>query len=167
MGGANSGKWTYSAYEKKVKKLAEENKDKIIFTGYIDNSEVYKYASIADIQCVPTLVEEAAGLVLLEAMAEGLPLIVTRSGGIMEYVDEDTALIIERENIVDNLKNAINYSKEHPEVRKKMSEKSKTQSMKYDESVYYKNFVESHYEESLDSVHEWGGCKYSSKDLGL
>ena len=142
MGGANSGKWTYSAYEKKVKKHAEENKDKIIFTGYIDNPEVYKYASIADIQCVPTLVEEAAGLVLLEAMAEGLPLIVTRSGGIMEYVDEDTALIIERENIVDNLKNAIYYSKEHPGVLKQMSEKSKTQSMKYDESFYYKNFVE-------------------------
>ena len=37
----------------------------------------------------------------------------------------------------------------------------------FDTAEHYKNFVESHYEESLDSVHEWGGCKYSSKDLGL
>lgn len=141
MGSANSGKWSFSSYERKVKKLSEQNKDRIIFTGYVDNSEVYKYASVADIQCVSTLVEEAAGLVLIEAMAEGLPLIVTKSGGVMEYVGKDTALIIERENIVKNLKRAICYMKEHPEVRKQMAENAKRQSIKYDEAIYYKNFL--------------------------
>ena len=57
MGSANSGKWTYSSYERKVKKLSEQNKERIIFTGYVDNAEVYKYASVADVQCVPTLIE--------------------------------------------------------------------------------------------------------------
>lgn len=142
VGSANFGKWAFSSYERKVKKLCEQNRDRIIFTGYVDNSEVYKYASLANVQCVPTLVEEAAGMVLLEAMAEGLPLIVTQSGGVMEYVDESTAWMIERENIVENLKEAICYLKEHPEVRKQMSEKSKIKSMQYDEEIYYKHFVE-------------------------
>lgn len=142
MGSSNSGKWAFSSYEKRVKKFSEQNKDQIIFTGYVDNSEVYKYASVADVQCVPTLVEEAAGLVLMEAMAEGLPLIVTKSGGVMEYVDKDTALIIERENIVKNLKRAICYMKEHPEIRMQMAKNAKRQSIKYDEAIYYKNFVE-------------------------
>ena len=69
-------------------------------------------------------------------------MIVTRSGGAVEYVDKDTAWLIERENIVENLKNAICYMKEHPKVRRQMVENAKIQSKKYDESIYYKNFVE-------------------------
>ena len=141
MGSANSGKWAFSPYEKKVKKFTKQNKARIIFTGYVDNSEVYKYAAVADIQCLPTLVAEAAPLVVLEAMAEGLPLIVTKSGGVIEYIDKSTTLIIEQENIIENLKRAIIYMKEHPEVRRQMSENARMQSKKYDEVIYYKNFV--------------------------
>lgn len=160
IGSANSGKWSFSSYERKVKKLSEQNKDRIIFTGYVDNLEVYKYASVADIQCVPTLVEEAAGLVLIEAMAEGLPLIVTKSGGVMEYVGKDTVLIIERENIVENLKRAIYYMKEHPEIRKQMAENAKIQSKQYDEAIYYKNFFEMIFGIMRKSGSEENRCNY-------
>ena len=142
IGSANFGKWAFSSYERKIKRLSRQNRDRIIFTGYVDNGEVYRYASAADVQCVPTLVEEAAGLVLLEAMAGGLPLIATKSGGVVEYVDSDTALLIERENLVENLKIAILYLKEHPDVRKHMSDRAKIQSKKFDEAVYYQNFAE-------------------------
>ena len=141
MGSANSGKWAFSPYERKVKKLAQQNKDQIKFTGYVDNGEVYQYASVADVQCVPSLVEEAAPLTVLEALAEGLPLIVTRSGGVTEYVDESTALVIEKDNIVHHLKNAICYMKEHPEELRQMSEEARIKSKKYDEEIYYENFV--------------------------
>ena len=151
MGSANSGKRAFSAYERKVRRLAAQNKDRIIFTGYVDNSEVYKYAATADVQCLPTLVEEAAGLVILEAMAEGLPLIVTKSGGVTEYVDDSTALIIEKENVTENLKRAILYMKENPEVRRQMSENGKIQSRKYDEQVYYTDFVKTVYEIEQDN----------------
>ena len=102
---------------------------------------MYQYASVADIQCVPTLVEEAAGLVLMEAMAEGLPSIVTRSGGVTEYIDESTSLIIDRKKIVEQLKESILYMKDHPEIRKQMSENAKKRSIQYDEPIYYQNFV--------------------------
>ena len=107
----------------------------------MDNGEVYRYASAADVQCVPSLWEEAAGLVVIEAMSEGLPLIATKSGGVVEYVDSDTALLIERENVVEELQNAILYLKAHPEVRKQMSEKAKMESRKYSEAIYFENFV--------------------------
>lgn len=141
IGGANSGKRTFSLYERKVKKLAGQNRDRILFTGYVDNAQVYQYASVANVQCVPTLCEEAAGLVVLEAMAEGLPLIVTRSGGIPEYVGGDAALFVERDGIVNNLQQAILYLKEHPALRKQMAQAAQTQSRQYDESAYYRNFV--------------------------
>ena len=142
IGSANFGKWAFSTYERKVRKLAVQNKNRIIFTGYVDNSEVYQYASVADVQCMPTLIEEAAGLVVLEAMAEGLPLVVTKSGGIPEYVGSDAAVFVERDHIVDNLQKAICYMKEHPAVREQMSEAAKKQSKQYDESIYYKNFAQ-------------------------
>ena len=142
MGSANSGKWAYSSYERRVKKLSEQNKDRIIFTGYVDNSEVYQYAAVADVQCLPTLIAEAAPLVVLEAMAEGLPMIVTKSGGVIEYVDDSTALMIEQENIIDNLKEAICYLKKHPEARRQMSKNAKIQSKRYNEAIYYKNFID-------------------------
>ena len=142
IGSANSGKWAFSPYERKVKKFSEQYKERIIFTGYVDNSEVYQYASVADIQCVPTLVEEAAGLVLMEAMAGGITLIVTNSGGMIEYVNENTTLVVEREDIIENLKKAIIHLKECPEIRRKMSDAARKQSKKYDEAIYYKNFIE-------------------------
>lgn len=146
VGSANFGKTAFSPYAIKVKNLAEENRERIIFTGYVDNSQVYKYAAAADVQCVPTLVEEAAGLVILEAMAEGLPLIVTKSGGVTEYIDDTTALIVERDGISENLKNAICYLKDNPELRNQMSKNAKIQSKKYGEETYYKNFVKTVYE---------------------
>ena len=142
IGSANFGKFAFSRYERKVRKLSEKNKHRIIFTGYVDNGEIYKYASMADVQCVPSLWEEAAGLVVIEAMAERLPLIITRSGGAVEYVDDNAALIIERENIVENLRNAILYMQNHPEVLERMSDCGQVQCMKYDKTNYYKSFVQ-------------------------
>lgn len=142
IGSANFRKWAFSSYERKIKNLAEYNKDRIIFTGYVDNAEVYQYASVSDVQCVPSLWEEAAGLVVIEAMAEGLPTIVTKSGGMIEYVNADTTLIVERDDLVANLKRAILFLKENPKLRRQMLEKARAESKKYDEVLYYKNFVE-------------------------
>ena len=100
----------------------------------------------ADIQCVPSLWEEAAGLVTIEAMAYGIPTIVTNSGGMTEYVTEENALIIERDGIAENLKNAICYLKDNPELRNQMSKNAKIQSKKHGEETYYKNFVKTVYE---------------------
>ena len=141
IGSANFGKWILSSYERKVKKVAKNHSERIIFTGYIENRELYKYSLLADVQCVPSLWEEAAGLVVIEAMAEGIPTIVTNSGGMIEYVNENTTLVVERKDIIENLKKAIMYLKEYPEIRRKMSENTKRQSKNYDEEVYYKNFV--------------------------
>ena len=146
VGSANFGKRAFSPYAKKVKKLCKKNRNRIIATGYVDNSEIYKYAMAADIQCVPSLWEEAAGLVTIEAMVYGIPTIVTNSGGMTEYVTEENALIIEREGIAENLKNAICYLKDNPELRNQMSKNAKIQSKKYGEETYYKNFVKTVYE---------------------
>lgn len=81
---------------------------KIIFTGYVNNWDVYKYYACANIVCLPSLWEEASALVSIEAMICKKVMLATRSGGAPEYLDENNSLIVEKnENVVDNLKRGI------------------------------------------------------------
>lgn len=114
-------------------------KDRVKFTGFIDYQEVPSYLKIADIAVVPSMWEEPFGLTVVEAMAAGLPLITTRSGGISE-ICEGVATIVNRENIVENLANAILYLYNHPEKRQAMAKASHERSKLFDKETYAKNF---------------------------
>ena len=64
---------------------------------------------------VPTLVEEAAGLVAVEAMACGRPVLATRSGGMPEYLAGSQAVLVERgDTVTDQLAWSIRMLYEHP-----------------------------------------------------
>ena len=67
--------------EKLIRSLAVE--DIVIFAGYLP--EARKISQVFDIQVVPS-VAEPFGLVTLEAMAAGVPVVVTNSGGSPEIV---------------------------------------------------------------------------------
>ena len=120
-------------------KATESIKDKIVFTGFVDYKEIPSYLKMADIAVVPSMWEEPFGLTVVEAMAAGLPLITTRSGGIPE-ICEGVATIVERSNIVDNLASAILDLYQHPEKRKQMAKASLERSKLFDKETYAKNF---------------------------
>ena len=83
--------------------------------------------------------DEPFGLTVVEAMAAGLPLITTRSGGIPE-ICEGVATIVERDNIIENLANAIFDLYQHPGKRMQMSVASLERSKLFDKETYAKNF---------------------------
>lgn len=141
--GANS----YGSNQKSTKfirELEDESKkikSQVHFTGYIDYSQIPSFLKMADIAVVPSMWEEPFGLTVVEAMAAGLPLITTRSGGIPEICD-GVATIVDRENIVDNLASAILDLYEHPKKRKEMGVASLERSKLFDKETYAKNFFE-------------------------
>lgn len=96
---------------------------------------------MADIAVIPSMWEEPFGLTVVEAMAAGLPLITTRSGGIPE-ICEGVATIVERDDIVNNLAQAILDLYEHPEKRKQMAAASLKRAKLFDKETYAKNFFE-------------------------
>lgn len=122
-----------------LKNKAESIKDKIVFTGFIPYDHVPDYLQIADIAILPSMWEEPFGLTIVEAMAVGLPLITTRSGGIPE-ICESVATIVERENVVANLVDAITSLYQQPEKRKQMSAASHERAKLFDKGTYAKNF---------------------------
>ena len=109
------GRTQQSSFLRKLEQQAKALGDRVQFTGYIPNEDLADYYRLADLVCVPTLVEEAAGLVAMEAMACGRPVLATRSGGMPEYLEGSQAVLVERgENIADQLAWSIRMLYEHP-----------------------------------------------------
>ena len=126
-------------YAMDLKKLTAPIKDKIFFTGFIPYQEVPSYLKLADLAIVPSMWDEAFGLTVLEAMAAGLPLITTRSGGIPE-ICENVACIIERDNIVENLIESIIKLYKDPNIRTQMSACSFKRAQQFSKEKYAENF---------------------------
>jgi len=76
----------------KGKFAAEQCSHAVHWIGKVDN--VSDYLKVADIFCLPTR-QEGFGLVIIEAMASGLPVVVSRLDGVTtDIVSEGTGIII-------------------------------------------------------------------------
>jgi glycosyltransferase involved in cell wall biosynthesis len=64
--------------------------DRIAFPGFVDRAAALKQLAVL---VLPSLVENAP-MALLEAMAAGIPAVVSRAGGIPEMVGDDGALLV-------------------------------------------------------------------------
>lgn len=130
-------------YALKLRALAEDIKHRIIFTGYIDYSDMPTIYALGNVAVLPSIWEEPAGMTMVEAVIAGTPLITTNSGGIPEYIPKGAAIILERdEHLVDNIISAICDLMDNPEKAKNMSEKGSELKNKLNLEMYYKNFVD-------------------------
>jgi len=72
-------------YEDQARKL--DIQDRVRFVGYVPREEINAYYNSAHVFALPSY-NEGMSLAALEAMAAGLPLVVTRTGGTAELVEE-------------------------------------------------------------------------------
>lgn len=140
-GSAKYGRNVEDSYYKELKKLSENDKEKIIFTGYIKYDDIPDLYSISDIGVVPSIWEEPFALTVIEQMASGNPVIISNSGGMKELVNEGCAIVVERnKNYVENIKNALEYLISNEELRDKMSKNAIEQAKKFDKKFYCDRF---------------------------
>jgi glycosyltransferase involved in cell wall biosynthesis len=123
-----------------LKNKAKRIETQIVFTGFIPYNQVPDYLQLADIAVLPSMWAEPFGLTIVEAMAVGLPLITTRSGGIPE-ICEGVATIVERNNIVNNLANAILDLYQDSEKRKRMAAASLQRAKLFDKESFAEKFL--------------------------
>ena len=107
VGSVSYGETTTDKYTMKVHDIVNQYSERIITTGFVPYQEMYKYYSIADIQVIPSMWEEPFGLVAIEGMAQGLPIIATDSGGLNEILNENNSIVIKRNNIIKELEYAM------------------------------------------------------------
>lgn len=136
------GRTQQSSFLRRLEQQARALGNRVQFTGYIPNEDLPDYYRLADLVCVPTLVEEAAGLVAVEAMACGRPVLATRSGGMPEYLEGSQAMLVERgENIADQLAWSIRMLYEHPALCAEMGAAGAKRAKDFSVERYYNEFV--------------------------
>lgn len=127
------------AFVKSLKEKAEKIKDRIVFTGFVPYENMPDYLHLADMAALPSMWDEPFGLTIVEAMAAGLPLVTTRSGGIPE-ICQGVAIIVDRKDVVNNLAAAILDLYEHPDKRRQMAAASPERAWLFDKESYSENF---------------------------
>ena len=94
-----------------MQELAKElNLKNVVFLGNQPHDVLRKIYNIADASLVPSR-NEAFGLVVIEAMASGTPVIGTNQGGIPEIINDEVGLLFEPENyhdLADKIKMVLN-----------------------------------------------------------
>ncbi len=114
-----------SLWNKKKEKFYDENQNSSLTVysncTFIKLRELYSKAFFVIVPLIA--VDYAAGVnVILESMAMGKAVIVSKSQGILDYVeDEITCLLVEPENVND-LSEKINFLLNNPSVTRKMGE---------------------------------------------
>jgi len=87
--------------DREIRRSAERLglKDKVRFLG--QRSDVPRLLAAADIFCQPNQGPEPFGMVFVEALWAGLPVVTTAMGGALEIVDESCGLLAEPDNAGD------------------------------------------------------------------
>ena len=79
--------------------LARKQLDDVVMAGYVSAEELPRYYASCDIFCSPATGDESFGIVLLEAMASGKPIVATSIDGFREVVTHGReGLLVERKS---------------------------------------------------------------------
>lgn len=99
--------------KEKLEMLIKNNglENHVFLVGRKSKKEICEILLSSDVFVLPSR-SETFGVVYIEAMACGLPVIATRCGGPEEYVTPDVGLLIEKDD-VNGLREALDYMMKH------------------------------------------------------
>jgi glycosyltransferase involved in cell wall biosynthesis len=112
------------ALQKQAEALDLPDDCAVRFTGWLSQQQCADRMGNADALVLPSLLE-CGGAVVLEAMALSLPVVATRWGGPVDYLDETCGFLVEpsnRENLVQGLADAMTQLAESPSLRARMGQ---------------------------------------------
>ena len=103
--------------EEELKKLAVDSRisDRVDFKGYMDHDSIADLYRTSDVFVLPSL-NEGMSNALLEAMASGLPVIVTDTGGTSELIDGNGVVVPMSDS--NAIAEAIREFMDNPDTRK-------------------------------------------------
>jgi phosphatidylinositol alpha-mannosyltransferase len=103
----------------------------IEFTGYVPPQRLPHYYHQADIFCAPSTGYESFGIILLEAMAAGLPVVASDIAGYRTLVAGHGEGLLVPPGRPEALANALHYLIEQPIVRQKMGQAGRQKAENY------------------------------------
>jgi len=111
-------------------------------TGWLSHGETLALYRNAHIAVVPSLWEEAFGLVAVEAMAAGVPVCASRTGGLQEIIEEGKTGFLFKPGDSAALADVLEKLLQDPELRKRMGDAAQQRAL---EEYAWDKVIEKHY----------------------
>jgi len=122
-----STRWSRQ-YEKRMKRNGWED---IVFAGYVSHEELPRYYQTADIVCSPATGKESFGLILLEAMAMGKPIVASNIDGYASVATHGVEALMVPPKNKHMLADALISLASDAKLRREMGEKGKIKAAEY------------------------------------
>jgi spore coat protein SA len=123
VGSAFYGSNRKTGYVNHLYQLAEGVSEHVKFVPFIPHNQIHFWFQAADIVIVPSIGKEAFGLVNIEAMACGNPIIATNIGGMPEIIQHGyTGFLINPEDAENQLAAFLDKLLSNPSLIKEMGE---------------------------------------------
>ncbi len=115
-------------YEKQVKRNKTED---VVFVGYVPYNELPRYYKTADVFCAPATGHESFGIILLEAMAVGKPIVASNIEGYASLVTSGVEGLLVPPRDKEKLAEALIALLNDKSLRRRMGAKGIIKSQEY------------------------------------
>ena len=133
--------------------LGERNLSDIIFTGQVSASEKARYFKSADIYCSPATGNESFGIVLLEAMASGVPIVASEIEGYSSVITNGSdGLLVPPKNEIE-LANTLDILLKKPYLRDQLIKQANDTVKRYDWNVVSERIMEYYWKIIHKNIH--------------
>jgi phosphatidylinositol alpha-mannosyltransferase len=136
-------------YEKRIRRAGLND---VVFTGYASYNDLPRYYKTADIVCFPNTGWESFGVVLLEAMSIGKPIIASAIDGFTSVLTDGVEGIAVPPRDINKLAEALFKLIRDKSLRQQMGDRGKPKAQQYDWSVLARKLLD-FYTATLDRVH--------------
>ncbi|CAM4274280.1 glycosyltransferase family 4 protein [Paenibacillus alkaliterrae] len=115
-----------TAYARKLERIAQRSPGNVRFVPYVPHTEVPGWMLVADVAVVPSGQREAFGLVNVEAMSCGVPVVATRAGGMKEIIRNGvTGYLVNQGRIEAELKEKLHLLLSDKQLRERLGRRSR------------------------------------------
>jgi phosphatidyl-myo-inositol alpha-mannosyltransferase len=106
----------------RVESFVEDRRlEDVVLAGYVPDEVLPRYYATADIFCAPATGSESFGIVLLEAMASGLPVVATEIPGYLSVLDPGHDSLTVKPGAAAELGAALTVLARHAELRSRLA----------------------------------------------
>lgn len=135
--------------------VAKNRLEDVIFTGMVSQEEQPRYYRTADIFCLPATGQESFGLILVEAMATGRPIVATNIEGYARVVTQGEEGLLVPPMTVKPLADALLTLLTDKQRREQMGQKAIITAQKYEWEGIAKRVMD-YYMKTIDKVRRQG-----------
>ena len=121
--------------EESYRIIAERNLQDVVFLGNVSDEDKARYYKSADIYCSPATGRESFGVVLLEAMAAGTPVVASNIEGYSSVISHDREGLLVPPKDEARLAEALDALLARPEQRRRLAAQARTTVEQFDWEV--------------------------------